>query len=70
MRWPFPLYLNIRQKVLVALTLCILAIGSIGMMSFHNLQAIEVKHHILEVADDLGNVILEIRRYEKNYLLY
>ncbi|GLI32960.1 sensor histidine kinase [Desulforhabdus amnigena] len=70
MHWPFPLYLNIRQKVLVGLILCIFAIGSIGMMSLNNLKAIEKKQHLLQVADDLGNIILEIRRYEKNYLLY
>jgi len=35
-----------------------------------NLREIERKQHFVEIADDLSNIILEIRRYEKNYLLY
>jgi two-component system, NtrC family, sensor kinase len=34
------------------------------------LRVIELKQHLVEVADDLSNIMLEIRRYEKNYLLY
>lgn len=64
------LHLNIRQKVAVGLTACILAIGFIGGLSYHYLSRIETKQHFVEIADDLSNTILEIRRYEKNYLLY
>jgi two-component system NtrC family sensor kinase len=70
MRWKSPFYLNIRQKVIVGLTLCMLLIGLIGGISYRYLREIERKQHLVEVADDLSNVILEIRRYEKNYLLY
>ena len=42
----------------------------IGGFSYHYLRAIEVKQHIVQIADDLREIILEIRRYEKNYLLY
>lgn len=62
--------LNIRQKVILGLSLCMLVIGSIGGISYHNLREIERKQHVVELADDLGNTVLEIRRYEKNYLLY
>ncbi len=62
--------LNIRQKVIVGLTACILAIGFIGGFSYHYLRAIEFKQHVVQLADDLRNLILEARRYEKNYLLY
>jgi two-component system NtrC family sensor kinase len=64
------LSLNIRQKVIVGLTACILAIGFIGGFSYHYLRAIEFKQHVVQIADDLRDTILETRRYEKNYLLY
>ncbi len=66
----FPWHFNIRQKVIMGLTAGILAIGFIGIVSFYYLRVIEMKQHLVEVADDLSNIMLEIRRYEKNYLLY
>ncbi len=64
------MHLNIRQKVVIGLVTCVLAVGFIGGFSYHYLRAIEVKQHIVQIADDLREIILEIRRYEKNYLLY
>ena len=64
------MHLNIRQKVIFGLVICVLAVGFIGGFSYHYLRAIEVKQHIVQIADDLREIILEIRRYEKNYLLY
>ena len=64
------MYLNIRQKVILGFTACVLAIGFIGGFSYHYLRAIEVKQHVVQIADDLREIVLEIRRYEKNYLLY
>ncbi|MFP3867893.1 MAG: sensor histidine kinase [Desulfobacteraceae bacterium] len=66
----FRLHLNIRQKVILGLTTGILAIGFIAAVSYHYLQVIELKQHFVEKADDFSNIALEIRRYEKNYLLY
>jgi|UniRef100_A0A7V6A6I1 two-component system NtrC family sensor kinase len=66
----FPWHLNIRQKVILGLSAGILAIGFIGVISYHYLQVIELKQDFVEVADDLRNITLELRRYEKNYLLY
>ena len=68
--WKIPIYLNIRQKIMIALTISVSAIGVVGGFSYHYLQAIEVKQRFVETVDDLRNVILEMRRYEKNYLLY
>ncbi|MBF0474586.1 MAG: HAMP domain-containing protein [Deltaproteobacteria bacterium] len=70
MAWKFHIYLNIRQKVMVGLTVCLLAVGFIGVISYIYLSKIQYKQHVVEIADDLSNTILEIRRYEKNYLLY
>jgi signal transduction histidine kinase len=50
--------------------LSVLAVGLIGTVSYHSLAQIERKMGFVEVIDDLGNTILEIRRYEKNYMLY
>ena len=68
-RLPMP-RLNIRQKVIVGFTASIVIIGLIAGFSYHSLKAIELKQHVAEVANDLREIILEIRRYEKNYLLY
>jgi two-component system NtrC family sensor kinase len=65
-----PWHLNIRQKVILGLSVGILAIGLIGAISYHYLRVIELKQDFVEIADDLRNVTLELRRYEKNYLLY
>ena len=66
-----PLFrLNIRRRVLLGMLLSVLAVGLIGTFSYHSLAQIERKMGFIEVIDDLGNTILEIRRYEKNYMLY
>lgn len=62
--------LNIRQKVALIFGASILVIALIASYSYYNLQTIELKQQIVEMANDLREIILEIRRYEKNYLLY
>ncbi len=62
--------LNIRQKVIVGFTASMILIGIIGGLSYSYLHSIERKQHVVEIADDLRDIILEVRRYEKNYLLY
>src|SRR3972149_6367113 len=64
------LSLNIRQKVVVSFTLIIIIIGSIAALSYHYLHSIELKQRVVQDADDLRDLILEMRRYEKNFLLY
>lgn len=70
MRRSFRFTLNIRQKVIVGLTAILLIVGSLAVLSYHHLVAVERKQRFVEIADDLSNTILEIRRYEKNYQLY
>ena len=62
--------LNIRQKVGLVFAASIVVIALIAGYSYYYLKAIELKQHVVEVANDLRENILEIRRYEKNYLLY
>ncbi len=66
----FSLRLNIRQKVAVGFVACMALIGLIGGLSYNYLRTIEFKQHVVTIADDIRELILEIRRYEKNYLLY
>jgi two-component system NtrC family sensor kinase len=62
--------LNIRQKVGLVFAASIVVIALIAGYSYYYLKAIELKQHVVQVANDLQEIILEIRRYEKNYLLY
>jgi signal transduction histidine kinase len=64
------LALNIRQKVVAGLIIYMSATGFIGGISYQYLGDIVRKQNIAAIVDDISNIILEIRRYEKNYLLY
>ncbi len=68
--WKILWRLNIRQKVVLALTAALVTIGGIAALSYHYLVCIERKQHFVGFAEDLHLITLEIRRYEKNYLLY
>jgi len=70
MRWPAYFSLSIRQKVVFGLAISLMAIVVTGGLSYRSLVKIEKKQHFVEIADDLSSNILEIRRYEKNFLLY
>ncbi|MDR3043399.1 MAG: HAMP domain-containing histidine kinase [Desulfovibrio sp.] len=61
---------NIRQLVLFGISVSILGFSVLGGLSYNYLLQIEDALALAEVVDDLSNDILEIRRYEKNYLLY
>ncbi|MBU1610532.1 MAG: HAMP domain-containing protein [Proteobacteria bacterium] len=61
---------NIRHKVALAMLLFFLGIGGMSYLSYSYLLEIEKKVTLVEVADDLTNIVLEIRRTEKNLLLF
>ncbi|WMW64338.1 ATP-binding protein [Nitratidesulfovibrio liaohensis] len=61
---------NIRQLVLFGISVSIPGFSLLGGLSYNYLLQIEDALALAEVVDDLSNDILEIRRYEKNYLLY
>ncbi|MFA7165392.1 MAG: HAMP domain-containing sensor histidine kinase [Desulfoplanes sp.] len=62
--------LNIRQKIIMGMILFSLCFGGIAALSYSNIVKVENKVMLVEKADDFSNVILEIRRLEKNYFLY
>ncbi len=64
------LHLNLRSKIMIIVACYILGILGIGYVSNADLSTTEDKIGILELAYNLNNIILEARRYEKNFLLY
>ena len=64
------LHMNLSVKIIVILGMFILGIFSMGLVSYNDLRTTEEKVEFLELAYNLHNIILEVRRYEKNYLLY
>jgi len=63
-------HLNLRSKITIILCCYILGILGMGYVSNDDLRTTEEKLSILELAYSLNNIILEARRYEKNFLLY
>lgn len=61
---------KIRQVVLRGMIVAILGFSVLGGISYHYLLQIEDALRLAEIVDDLNHDILEIRRYEKNFLLY
>ena len=61
---------NIRQKVLLGLAVFMVGTGIMAWLAYTSLVEVEKKVELVEIADDLTNIVLEIRRTEKNLLLY
>lgn len=62
--------LNLRQTIVVGIAIFTLAFGGIGLLSLTNLNQLQHEVVLVERADDLRNLILELRREEKNFFLY
>ncbi|MEE4609018.1 MAG: ATP-binding protein [Desulfobacteraceae bacterium] len=62
--------LSLKEKIILILIGYAIALGAVGKVSFDDLDTVGRKLEVVELADNLNWVILEIRRYEKNYLLY
>jgi two-component system, NtrC family, sensor kinase len=61
---------KIRVKFIAGFLFCLLVVGAFTAASYQHLFRMEEKLIRLNTADDMLNAILEVRRYEKNYLLY
>jgi len=64
------LQFNLKFKIMSLLGCYILGILSMGFVSYNHLHTTEDKTELLELTYNLNNIILEARRYEKNFLLY
>lgn len=61
---------TIRGRISIVLILGLTLLLVITAMNFWNVFSVKEKLHIIENYDDLFNNILEVRRYEKNFILY
>ncbi len=66
----FFLALTLRHKIYLSLTIYIFIVVLLGSLSFFDLIRISTRMNLLVDFDHLTNVILEVRRFEKNFLLY
>ncbi|CCO25522.1 sensor histidine kinase [Maridesulfovibrio hydrothermalis] len=62
--------LNIRQKIIIGIAIFSICFWCIGILSYSNTIQLEREVLLVERVDDLSNIILEIRRTEKNLFLY
>ncbi len=61
---------NLRQTIVIGIAIFTLAFGGIALLSLSNINQLQQEVALVEHADDLRNLILEIRREEKNFFLY
>jgi two-component system NtrC family sensor kinase len=59
---------TIKGKITVFFVICLFFIGFLTTLYYENIFALEKKLVIVERFDDLLNDILELRRYEKNFI--
>lgn len=64
------IHLTIRQKVMIGFILAIIGVLIVGVVAYRNLLRIEQKLKFVVIGYELHDNLLEVRRYEKNYLLY
>jgi signal transduction histidine kinase len=62
--------MKIRDKLFLGFGLYILLAGILGFFAYKELRMIGTRLALVETADDITNTILEVRRYEKNFLLF
>lgn len=62
--------MKIRDKLLLGFGFYIAFAVAAGFYAYSGLLKITTRLSLVETADDITNTILEVRRYEKNYLLF
>lgn len=62
--------MKIREKLLFAFVVYVSLAAVLGYFAYSGLKSITERLLLVEVADDITNTILEVRRYEKNYFLF
>ncbi len=62
--------MKIREKLFVGFGLYLIFAVTFGVLAYKDLNTISTHLAHLEISDDITNTLLEVRRYEKNYLLY
>ena len=62
--------MKIQEKLFISFGLYVLLAVILGFFSYKELRTISTRLVLVETADDITNTILEVRRYEKNFLLF
>lgn len=62
--------MNLWKQILLSLLLPVLVASVIAIYAVYNLGTISHKITFIEIADDINLTLLELRRYEKNILLF
>jgi signal transduction histidine kinase len=62
--------MKIREKLFYGFGLYVFLSAVLGLFAYSELRTIGRGLALVEVADDITNNVLEVRRYEKNFLLY
>ena len=62
--------MKIRDKLFLGFGLYIFLAVILGSFAYKELRTIGTRLVLVETADDITNTILEVRRYEKNFLLF
>ena len=62
--------MKIRRRLFFGFGYYILIALALGLFAYGELRIITARLTVVEAADDIANTLLEVRRYEKNFLLY
>jgi len=62
--------MKIREKIFVGFGTYVFLAAVIGFFAYTELHTISTRINLVETADSITHILSEIRRYEKNYLLY
>jgi hypothetical protein len=61
---------TIKSKVLVLLIVCLTFIGALHVIYYHYIFSLQEKMEFIKKFDDFRDNILEMRRYEKNFIYF
>ena len=61
---------TIKSKVMVLLVVCLTFIGALHVLYYHYIFSLQGKMEIIQKFDDFRDNILEMRRYEKNFIYF
>jgi two-component system NtrC family sensor kinase len=61
---------TIKSKVTILLIVCLVFIGSLHVIYYHYIFSLQEKLELIQKFDDFRDNILEMRRYEKNFIYF
>jgi len=62
--------LRIRDKLYIGIVCYIIAGATVGLLIFWQFKLISEKLHTVAIVNNISSRMFDVRRYEKNYLLY